>query len=198
MTIDEAIEVARKAKSLMHRDELAWLCELAQIAPDGTGVEIGVYCGASLIAWSLLRAGRGAAIGIDNWSYQNPEVDKFVVKGNEHNGLQVANLKTVCERNLKNAGVAAQLFDGDSIEISKHIPDKLAFVFIDGDHTSPAIDRDIEYWTPKIRRDGIVAFHDYGRRKNGCNVTEAVDAWAAREHWHFMGKIETTAGYRRP
>lgn len=198
MTVDEIIGIARMAKSLMHRDELEWLIRLADMAPNGTGVEVGVYCGASLIAWSLMRQGRGAAIGVDNWSYQDEYVDKFIVKGNEHNGLRIDGLKGVCEANLAAANVTAKLIDGNSVEIAERTPSDLAFVFIDGDHTSPAIDNDIAAWTPKIQRGGIVVFHDYGRRKNGCRVTQAVDAWFEREHWHMISKIETTVGYRRP
>ena len=183
----------------MHRDELAWLIELARLAPDGPGAEIGVYCGASLIAWSLMREGRGQSIGVDNWSYQDEYIDKYIVKGNEHNKLRIDGLKGVCEHNLAEAHVTAQLLDGSSVEMAKQAPNNLAFVFIDGDHTSPGIDNDIVAWTPKLLRSGIIAFHDYGRRKNGCRVTQAVDNWImhSSEHWHDMGKVETTIGFRR-
>lgn len=198
LTVDEIIGIAHRAKSLMHRDEMAWLIELARMAPDGTGVEIGVYCGASLIAWSLMRQGRGDSIGIDNWSYQNEYIDRYVIKGQEHNGLRMDGLRGICERNLHAAQVKAQLIDSDSVSAAQQVADHLAFVVIDGDHTSPAIDNDIATWTPKIQRGGVVAFHDYGRRKNGCRVTQAVDAWLEREHWHELGRINTMAGYRRP
>ena len=198
LTIDEIIGIARRAKSLMHREELAWLLELARMAPDGTGVEVGVYCGASLIAWSLVRLGRGQSIGVDNWSYQNPEVNATIVKGNEHNSLQVPNLKAVCARNLIAAHVTAQLLDGASVDMARQAPDDLAFVFIDGDHTSPAIDNDIIAWTPKIKSGGVIAFHDYGRKKNGCNVGWTVDQWIGREHWKRIGLVETTIGFHKP
>lgn len=182
---DEIIEIARRCKSLMHRDELAWLMKLARYAPDGIGVEIGVYCGASLIAWSLVRHGRGESIGIDNFSFSGMIPHKV-------------DIKAECEANLQATGVKARLIDGDSVQIAKQVPDGLAFVFIDGDHTSPAIDNDIVAWTPKIMRGGIIAFHDYGRRKNGCRVSQAVDNWQAVDRWGDIGKVETTIGFRRP
>lgn len=198
LSIDEIIGIAHRAKSLMHRDELAWLIELSRMAPDGIGVEIGVYCGASLIAWSLMRQGRGESIGVDNWAYQDEYIDRYIVKGNEHNGLRLDGLKSICETNLAAANVTARLIDGDSVEVARSVPDDLAFVFIDGDHTSPGIDNDVAAWTPKIQRNGIIAFHDYGRRKNGCRVTQAVDMWLEREHWEMIGKVNTTIGIRRP
>lgn len=198
LTVDEIIGIARRAKSLMHREELAWLLDLARQAPDGTGVEVGVYCGASLIAWSLMRKYRGQAIGVDNWSYQDDWINQHIVKGNEHNSLQVPNLKAVCQANLKQADIWALLLDGQSVEVAKQAPDDLAFVFIDGDHTSPGIDNDIAAWMPKLMSGGIAVFHDYGRRKNGCRVTQAVDAWQSTDRWDKIGLVDTTIGFRKP
>ncbi len=198
LSTDDIIGVARRAKSLMHREELAWLIKLARLSPDGPGLEVGVYCGASLIAWTLARDGRGASIGVDNWSYQHPEINQTIVKGNEHNSLQVPNLKAVCLANLKNAQIEATLLDGDSVTMAQQAPNDLAWLFIDGDHTSPAIDNDITTWIPKLMSGGVVAFHDYGRRKNGCRVTQAVDFWQTTAHWPMLGLTDTTIGYRKP
>lgn len=198
LSIDEIVSIARRAKSLMHRNELVWLIELARLAPDGAGVEIGVYCGASLIAWSLMRQGRGESIGVDNWSYQDDWINQYIVKSNEHNSLQVPNLKAVCDRNLAAANVAARLLDGNSVAMASQAPNELAFIFIDGDHTSPAIDNDIAAWMPKLTSGGVAAFHDYGRRKNGCRVTQAVDTWQAAAAWPMLGLVDTTIGYRKP
>ncbi len=185
LSIDEIIHIARQFKSLMHRDELAWLCELARLAPDGTGVEIGVYCGASLIAWSLVRRKRGASIGVDDFSFVGMTAHKD-------------GIREECAANLEAAHVRAQLIDGHSVEVARQVENDLAFVFIDGDHRAPAIYDDISAWSGKVMHGGVMAFHDYGRRKNGCKVTEAVDAWQSIVQWHLLGKTETTIGYRKP
>lgn len=184
LNIDEIIGKARKARSLMTRAELAHLCSLAEAAPNGTGVEIGVFYGASLIAWSLVRAGRGESIGVDDWTFRN--------QANEN----PAGAREVCVHNLKAAGVKAILFDGDSSEVSKHVTGDLAFLFIDGDHHSPFIDNDIARWTPKIMRGGVAAFHDYGIKR--FDTTRVIDAWAAKEQWRIIGRVESTIGFMRP
>jgi predicted O-methyltransferase YrrM len=49
-----------------------------------------------------------------------------------------------------------------SVEAAKLIPDgSLDFVFIDALHTYEAVLEDLAAWHPKVRRDGIVAGHDY-------------------------------------
>jgi predicted O-methyltransferase YrrM len=182
LTIDEIIGTARHAHSLMDRDELAWLIKLAQQAPDGPALEVGVYCGASLIAWSLAREGRGESIGVDNWSY-----------------LDIANLKDKAAENIAWAKITARLIDADSEHAAPLIADEsLAFCFIDGDHTHDYIIRDIELWTPKVMHGGIIVFHDYARRKNDCWVKPAVDQWIAKTHWPEMGLVKTTHSFRKP
>lgn len=181
MTIDEIIGIARRAKSLIHREALVWLCQLAQMAPDGLGIELGVYCGSSLIAWSLMRAGLGQAIGVDNWSYRD-----------------IPNLKARCERNLDAASVEVQLLDMDSAEAAAVVLDPIAFLHIDANHSRPFVEQDITLWTPKVMPGGIVAFHDYGRFRPDCQVTEAVDAWQGREPWERLGEVATMIGFRKP
>ncbi len=179
---DAIIGLAHRAKSLMHRAEMVWLCQLADVAPAGAGVEVGVYCGASLIAWSLVRLGRGEAVGIDNWTYRD-----------------IAQLKEICAANLLEAKSPAQLRDLESlVAVQDFNYGSIAFLLIDGDHTSPAIEQDIEAWTPKVMAGGVVVFHDYGRHKNDCHVTQAVDSWQKRVGWERLGLEETLIGFQRP
>ena len=179
--IQEIVGLARRAKSLIHRDAMIWLCELAQMAPDGLGVELGVYCGASLIAWSLVRDGRGNAIGVDDWSYRD-----------------LPNLRGRTMRNLKAAGADAQLLDIDSAAAAEVVDGPIAFLHIDANHALKFVEQDIALWTPKVARGGIVAFHDYGRFRADCQVTEAVDAWQKRDPWKRLDVIETTIGFKKP
>ena len=181
MEIDEIVGRAMKAKWLVHREGLAHLCRMAQSAPDGTGVEIGVYVGSSLIAWALAREGRGEAIGVDNWSYPDP-----------------TNLKEHTLHNLELAGVSARLIDLDSAAAAELVPPPVSFVFVDGNHTRDFVDQDIALWAPKIINGGVIAFHDYGRHRADIQVQEAVDAWQRREPWIPLGEELTVIGFMKP
>lgn len=179
--IDEIVGIARKARSLMTRSELVWLCKLAHLAPNGTGVEIGVYHGASLIAWSFVREGRGEAIGVDNW-----QLPHMTAEGN---------IRKICQQNLDDVRAPARLLEGNSVDVAAQLPDDLAFVFIDGDHYSPDIDNDL-IWTEKMIPGGVAAFHDYGRAK--FDVTRVLDDWLLREKWRIIGRVESTIGFLKP
>ncbi len=180
--IDVIVGRAWKARALVHRPALAHLCRMAESAPDGTGVEIGVYAGSSLIAWGLARADRGEAIGVDNWSYTD----------------NTPNLREKCVHNLEIAGVTARLVDADSAVAAMLIPGPLAFVFIDGNHTGPFVKQDIELWAPKLMRGGVIAFHDYGRHRADIQVKEVVDAWQKRDPWQTLGEVLTLIGFMKP
>ena len=154
---------------------------LAQTAPDGDGVEIGAYVGSSLIAWSLAREGRGAAIGVDNWEYTSNTPQQ----------------REKCLHNLEASGSPATMLEMDSVEAAKIVAGPLAFVFIDGDHQYSSVKQDIELWTTKIMPGGIAAFHDYGAKRHP-GVKQAIDEWQTKAQWKSQGEIDTVIGFRKP
>lgn len=63
----------------------------------------------------------------------------------------------------------------DSAEAALLVLDgSLDFVFIDADHTYEGCKRDIEAWSPKVRKGGMISGHDYHQIK-WPGVVQAVD-----------------------
>lgn len=64
-----------------------------------------------------------------------------------------------------------------SIEASKEFEDNsLDFAYIDGNHELFEVVQDIGHWIKKIKNGGIIAGHDYVK-KRGVHVKYAVNAW---------------------
>lgn len=64
-----------------------------------------------------------------------------------------------------------------SVEAAPLVADgSLDFVYIDGNHNKPYVLADLEAWTPKVRKGGVISGHDYVRnkRKPFIQVIEAV------------------------
>jgi hypothetical protein len=62
----------------------------------------------------------------------------------------------------------------DSVGASKKFADGyFDYVYIDGDHSYEGVKRDIEAWYPKVKKNGILAGHDYINFKIG--LRKAVD-----------------------
>ncbi|MCZ2344462.1 MAG: class I SAM-dependent methyltransferase [Bacteroidales bacterium] len=87
---------------------------------------------------------------------------------------------------LQRTGFAAArrtIWTEESILAATRLTDaSLDFVFLDADHTYPAVQADLQAWWPKIRPGGVFVGHDYqGRRdRRGIwGVRRAVEEWAA-------------------
>ena len=69
----------------------------------------------------------------------------------------------------------------ESAEASKYVSDgSLDFVYIDANHEFLHVAQDIALWEKKVRPGGIVAGHDFVRRKNrrySNHVKDVVQAW---------------------
>lgn len=92
-----------------------------------------------------------------------------------------------------------------SVEAAKQVPDgSLDFVYIDGNHTLPFVIADLAAWTPKVRKGGIIAGHDFSRRTNmqgtqryDVHVVEAVTTWTAVygiSPWFLLGRKDVVEG----
>ena len=76
--------------------------------------------------------------------------------------------------------------------------DSLDFVYIDGDHEFSHIAADIAGWTKKVKKDGIVAGHDYFctdhlARNLVCQVGPIVDAYVRAfgvENFYTFGRTK--------
>ena len=70
-----------------------------------------------------------------------------------------------------------------SVDAAKDFEDgSLDFVYIDANHSYDFVKQDIAAWAPKVRSGGVIAGHDYIRRKGQdefYNVIPAVDEYVA-------------------
>jgi hypothetical protein len=88
---------------------------------------------------------------------------------------------------------AAELFRGRTLD----------FVYIDANHDLQNVVNDLYAWWPKVKMGGIIAGHDFVRRKQsgyGCMVVEAVTAFTEAFHvrpWFVMGRKHAQPGEKR-
>lgn len=136
-----------------------WLTEkegefLRDLATDQEVLEIGTYCGRSTICMAQTAK---SLLSID------PHDGRGTPKPRE-------TLKE-CKANLKRYGVF------DKVTLLTDRPesiDPIDFVFIDGAHDRDNVEADLLYAKAHLRKDGLIACHDYGTEPG---VTLAVDAY---------------------
>jgi hypothetical protein len=147
------------------------------------GAEIGVADGRNSL--TLCQAIPGLhLIGVDPWT---------VYKGNPRGGPQSQhdnNYELATER-LK--GYDVKFWVGFSHSAVHQVPlESLDFVYIDGNHGYEFVKQDIELWSQRVRKGGIVAGHDFYHFK-WAGVVQAVEDYT-RENgitdWHVTSERE--------
>jgi predicted O-methyltransferase YrrM len=109
-------------------------------------LEIGTMRGGTLFLFSNIAHEEATLISVDLQQYP----------------LQSRLIRSIFKKKQK-----IYLIQGDShnIETLKKIKailkdNKVDFLFIDGDHSYEGVKKDFEMYSPLVRKDGIIAFHD--------------------------------------
>ncbi len=135
-------------------------------------VEIGVWKGHSIsfLANQFKSSSKTPKIyAVDLWDETYKWEDNKTLRD------QVPILYKIYNENLKINGVRDMIVDlkGVSWDMANNFEDSsVDFVFIDADHEYESVVKDINAWTPKIRKGGMISGHDY---LNPCGVKDAVN-----------------------
>src|SRR5579863_3385188 len=155
--------ISQPIAPLQVRSELlAWAHEVESIRPK-TAMEIGTFLGgtlfllcrlsdpdARLVTLDLHRGNLGGIRKKIYYSFLSKRQRLHIVEGDSHS-----------DRTL-------------SVISEKLGPQKLDFLFIDGDHRYEGVKRDFEMYSPLVRKGGVVAFHDIVTHppEADCHVNE--------------------------
>lgn len=161
---------------MQSRDDIGHV--LDSMGLTGAGAEVGVAFGDNA-EQILLNSSLRSLVLIDPWNYvpgESPKGHGDMIKDWEGCYLScVERMKPFDERLLllrKDSESASQMFEDGSFD----------FVYIDANHMSPWIDRDLSLWWPKVKSGGVFGGHDYHDYEIDiftCNVKSVVDAFFA-------------------
>ncbi|WP_312562886.1 class I SAM-dependent methyltransferase [Anaerospora sp.] len=119
----------------------------------GNFVEIGSYLGASasFIAEGILQSGHveSKLYCIDTW---------------QNHAMSEGTRDTFAEF-LSNTEQYKEIITplrGMSTDIARTFQQQIDFIFFDGDHSYEGIKADVNAWLPKVKKGGMVVFHDIG------------------------------------
>ncbi|MFO1077558.1 MAG: class I SAM-dependent methyltransferase [Planctomycetota bacterium] len=148
LTVDEAIELFERARSLPHERPVC--------------VEIGSWQGKSSICLGkgLAYKAHPRLVCIDPFDASGDAASTAAYNGRAE-GL-AAPLRAAFEHNITSAGVRGlvDIRAGLSHDHAAAFQDPIDLLFLDGDHSYDAIRRDYLDWGPKVRRGGYLCLHD--------------------------------------
>jgi len=150
-------------EGLTKESELELLNRLAaSMPPRAVVVEVGSFRGRSTVAIAdgLTRVEQPRLIAVDTFG-GDPEWSEIV---------DVGTARRLFDRNT--AGIPfLEVIQGESIRAADELPDaSVDWVFLDALHDYRSVRDDIRAWAPKLKQDGLMSGHDYGR----AGVTDAV------------------------
>jgi hypothetical protein len=109
----------------------------------------------------IVNIGAGVGTSVLSMTIGNPQakiIEVDISSGGPNGGLE----------NTRNAFMKApglplpkQVLSDSSTAGRNWTENDLDFVFIDGDHSSVGLTKDIEAWLPHVKRGGYIGFHDY-------------------------------------
>jgi hypothetical protein len=125
----------------------------------GLGIEIGCLDGFS------------TAIILDSSELTLGSIDPFIPDSMEKS---LIGSKERFYHNVASFGKRSYLIEDYSYNVAKlNTIDEIDFLFIDGDHTKAAVEKDWDDWVPRIKVGGILAMHDSRMyRPRGANFHE--------------------------
>lgn len=158
------------------------------------GAEVGVERG--LYSEKLLKANPNLKLfSIDAWEVYGDYRDHMTQE--EMNEIYYDAVERLKPYQCK-------LVKGYSVEISEQFKDEsLDFVYLDANHTFEHVVADIAAWSKKVRVGGIIAGHDYIKRKGGeydLQVPYAVNGYTDAYHikpLFILGRKESIQGELR-
>ena len=181
---DASLASALSIPTHMTAGELNVLYDLAANAPEGArALEIGSYLGASscYLAAGLSRRG-GHLTCVDTWANETmPEGERDTFAEFRRNTSGAGSMiSTVRKR-------SDELTEGD-------VTPPFDLVFIDADHSYPAVKRDVEIVRDWLRDGGVLAFHDTTYFEG---VSRVVGEILATGQWQIMGNIDSLTWLRK-
>ena len=149
--MDEVVRRAGEVPGYGSPDEMRWIAGTAAALPAGsTWVEVGTFCGRSFLAAGLSLPQGSTLITIDSNLGQPMRRGQSILETYRELSHERQDLKLVMIRS-------------DSVGAARLVPNRsCAVVYIDGDHSGPAVHADVHAWAPKLVHGGLLCGHDYG------------------------------------
>jgi len=149
----------------------------ALIPVGGIVIEVGCWMGQSITYLAQCLRARG-------WKGELAAVDTFKGEPNQPAHVEIVaghggSIRSAFEENVRRAGFAEtiKVIESDSAQAaSLYADDSCDFVFLDAAHDYESVKSDIQAWWGKVKKDGILAGHDYPYHEVNRAVHEFFDA----------------------
>ena len=184
----QAARCAMEIPGQIRETEAAYLYRLAR--RKGNLAEIGCLFGRSTSVLVRAASVYGATVTTIDPFYKTPNTNMI-------------SSADVWRKNIKGQGLELpKLLEMPSHEASKVLDKEISFLFVDGGHSYEDVRQDIEDWIPKIKVNGVIAFHDMFMPHIDGVAKAVTDWWLSvfsikNTTWKLEGMVDYTIAFRR-
>ena len=154
------------------------LIKLLKDRPHKMGAEVGVFRGECTSQLLKKLPELEKIYCVDLWEHY-PDFTKILKPGGRYFNVDFDDIFNEYQREVEQPfRERVKTLKMKSQDAAKLISDNsLDFIFIDANHAYEYVKQDIQIWTPKLKKGGLLSGHDYGKdnKKPGFGVTKAVD-----------------------
>ena len=135
------------------------------LPPNPVVAEIGVAEG--LFSRDILKYWKASKLySVDSWG----KIADQTGDGGFENDWHEKNYQNALSL-LKEFGEKSVILRGISWEMAVHVPDEsLDCLYHDCCHEYECVKKDLAVWLPKVKKGGVVAFHDYSNPRYGVKI----------------------------
>lgn len=102
-------------------------------------------------------------------------IDPFIANSPGTPADMVGDEATVLEKLKEYLDRFSLIVDYSWNVVGEFADDSLDFLFIDGDHSRPSVQRDFNDWVPKIKGDGLLFIHDVQLMDGPIRIKEQIE-----------------------
>lgn len=148
-------------------------------AEQGDVVEVGSWQGrsTSFLGRAVEASGNGSLYAVDHFKGNVGKEQFYVVGKDDLSDLEESFLANMEHLNLSHVVNLLNMPNTDAAKVLSGT--SIRFLFIDGDHTSRGVKRDLELFAPLLVEGAIVVFDDFS--PNFPGVVERVDSFIAEK-----------------
>lgn len=143
------------------------------------GAELGVWQGELLNALMAESSPDLTMIAVDTWEPTFSAVKKDIETGEtDLSGKDMEAAKRMVNLIVRAYEPRIQVIQLDTVAAAAYVPDEsLDFVFVDADHRTASVLRDIDAWKPKLKPSGWMTGHDLHWPSVKRAVDERLPGW---------------------
>jgi hypothetical protein len=142
-------------KNMNYNDRSYFIKNLNTYAPNGVGVEVGVFEG--VFSKEIVKNWNGTLYMVDVWNAIDVHQYNDMTNNMHKPDAYFHSMNNI--KGYENRAIMIRAYSKDAAKLFND--ESLDFVYIDANHSYDNVVEDLNIWFPKLKKGGVFSGHDY-------------------------------------